>query len=305
MRVLDRASSHTECPGAAGLVAGSSAWTRRFGRSGSPECDSRMAARAERVWRSRTRALAVVSLVAVLVLAAGFGSAAGVAPPPTGVPGPASAIGTRGMGGGFSGAVAALSERREAGTLVASQSGATVPGAQAGPRAEAPSAIRAQAVVSQAIAPRPSAIMRPVKVPLASAAELNRPSVTVASLASSTPRRPGTITIETFGYSFGGAPEGCAFVADVRNISAGPFLPSETGLMPGVRERVMATSAAQEWLRVFTTEWAPALKDGDRVAIGCSMGHHRSVTLALLFAEDLKARGYAVNLEHRDILRAW
>ena len=66
----------------------------------------------------------------------------------------------------------------------------------------------------------------------------------------------------------------------------------------------MATSAAQEWLGVRDT-WAPALKDGDRVAIGCSMGHHRSVTLALLFAEDLKARGYAVNLEHRDILRTW
>ncbi len=251
------------------------------------------------------RALAVASLVVVLVLAAGFGSAAGVAPPPTGTPSQASGIGTRGVAGGFSGAVAALGEHRGAGTSAASQPDATVPGLQAGPRGEAPSAIRAEAVVSQAIAPRPSATMRPVKVPRADAVGVTAPSVAVASLASPTPRTPKTITIETFGYSFGGAPGGCAFVADVRNISAGPFLPSETGLMPAVRERVMATSAAQEWLRVFDTQWAPALKDGDRVAIGCSMGHHRSVTLALLFAEDLKARGYAVNLEHRDILRTW
>jgi UPF0042 nucleotide-binding protein len=146
--------------------------------------------------------------------------------------------------------------------------------------------------------------MHPAKVPPADLPEVVSSSAAVAFVASSL-RKPGVITIETFGYSFGGAPEGCAYVADVRNISAGPFLPSETGLMPAVRERVMATSAAHEWLRVFDTQWAPALKDGDRVAIGCSMGHHRSVTLALLFAEDLKARGYAVNLEHRDILRTW
>jgi UPF0042 nucleotide-binding protein len=147
--------------------------------------------------------------------------------------------------------------------------------------------------------------MLPLKVPRAGTPVVAATSVVAAAVASSSPRTPGTITIETFGYSFGGAPEGCAFVADVRNISAGPFLPSETGLMPSVRERVMATSAAQEWLSVFTTQWTPALKDGDRVAIGCSMGHHRSVTLALLLAEDLKARGFAVNLEHRDILRVW
>jgi hypothetical protein len=304
MRVLERASSHPECPSADGGIAGLSVWTARFGRSGPPQCDSRVAARAERAWRSRARALAVATLVAILVLAAGFGSAAGMARPPMVTPSLSSGIETREVSGGFSGAVAPIGERQGTVMLVANTPSPTGLRAQAGSQGEAPSAIRAQAFVSQAIAPRPSATMRPVDVPRASAPEV-APSMSVAALASATPRKPRTITIETFGYSFGGAPEGCAFVADVRNISAGPFLPSETGLMPSVRERVMATSAAQEWLSVFITQWAPALKDGDRVAIGCSMGHHRSVTLALLFAEELKARGYAVNLEHRDILRAW
>ena len=189
------------CPEPAGFVAGSSGRgsLERFGRSGSPGRDSRkMAARAERVWRSPHRERSrIASLVVVLVLAAGFGSAAGVAPPPTGTRSQASGIGTRGVGGGFSGAVAALGEHRGAGTSAASRSDATVPGVQAGPRGEAPSAIRAEAVVSQAVAPRPSATMHPVKVSRADAVGVTPPSVAVASLASPTPRTAKTVTIET------------------------------------------------------------------------------------------------------------
>ena len=67
----------------------------------------------------------------------------------------------------------------------------------------------------------------------------------------------------------------------------------------------MATNAARTWLSVLRTRWMPALKDGDKVAIGCSRGHHRSVTLAVIFAEDLMAKGYTVNVVHRDIQRTW
>jgi hypothetical protein len=115
----------------------------------------------------------------------------------------------------------------------------------------------------------------------------------------------GTITIATFGYSFAGPPDGCAYVADVRNIDVGGFSQDETGLMTSVRERVMAVPAAQEWLAVMRTVWMPTLKAGDEVAIGCSRGHHRSVTLAVIFAEDLRAQGYAVDVLHRDILKSW
>jgi hypothetical protein len=113
----------------------------------------------------------------------------------------------------------------------------------------------------------------------------------------------GAITIVTFGHKYGPPPSGCKLVADVRNIEAGPFDRSETGLLPSVRERVMATPEGQAWLNVFKTEWIPALKPGDTVAIGCSIGHHRSVSLGVILADELTARGYTVNLVHRDITK--
>ena len=118
-------------------------------------------------------------------------------------------------------------------------------------------------------------------------------------------RGHGTITVETFGYDFGPAPAGSKFVADVRNIDAGDFAQSENGLMASVRARVMATSAAQMWLSVMETQWEPALKNGDKIAIGCARGHHRSVTLGFLLAAHLRAQGYTVNFVNRDIARTW
>ena len=115
----------------------------------------------------------------------------------------------------------------------------------------------------------------------------------------------GAITIITFGYDFGGPPAGCRFVADVRNIDAGDFAQDETGLMPAVMARVMATSAAQTWLTVIRTQWVPALKPGDVVAIGCARGHHRSVALGVILSQLLQSHGYSVNLVHRDILKTW
>jgi hypothetical protein len=119
------------------------------------------------------------------------------------------------------------------------------------------------------------------------------------------PGKNGTVTIETFGYDFGGPPASARFVADVRNIQAGSFSQSETGLMASVRARVMATSAAQHWLSVMETRWAPNLKNGDLVAIGCARGHHRSVSLAVVFGQYLQSKGYSVKFIHRDIAKTW
>lgn len=126
-----------------------------------------------------------------------------------------------------------------------------------------------------------------------------------ATAGSSGGGSKGTVTIITFGYDFGSPPSDCKFVADVRDIDAGSFSQSETGLMPSVIARVMATGAAQAWFNVFQTEWIPAMKSGDTVAIGCAKGHHRSVALGVLLANELTARGYTVNLVHRDILKGW
>jgi RNase adaptor protein for sRNA GlmZ degradation len=114
-----------------------------------------------------------------------------------------------------------------------------------------------------------------------------------------------TITIETFGYKFGKAPRGSRFVADVRNIKAGSFTWRQNGLMSWIRKRVMRTSGAKRWHRYFLARWVPRLKNGDKIAIGCSRGHHRSVSLAVVLGADLRARGYKVKFIHRDIKRRW
>lgn len=143
---------------------------------------------------------------------------------------------------------------------------------------------------------------------LARAATLQSADATGSAASTPTPAPPvakGTITIVTFGYKFGRAPKGCRFLADVRNINAGTFSPRQNGLMASVRNRVMRTAAAKRWHRLFLTKWLPKLKAGDKVAIGCSRGHHRSVALAYVFAQDLRASGYTVKLVNRDIKKKY
>jgi len=114
-----------------------------------------------------------------------------------------------------------------------------------------------------------------------------------------------TVTIETFGYKFGKAPRGCRFVADVRNVKAGTFTQKQNGLMASVRRRVMKSAGAKAWHRYFLNKWVPQLKDGDKIAIGCARGHHRSVSLAVVLGADLVAKGYKVEFIHRDIKKRW
>ena len=131
------------------------------------------------------------------------------------------------------------------------------------------------------------------------------PGAAAVKAAAAHAASAGTITIVTFGYNFAGPPSGARFLADVRNISAGSFLQTENGLMASVRARVMAAPAAQVWLAHMQGVWLPQLKAGDMVAIGCARGHHRSVTLAYLFAQDLRAKGFKVNLVNRDIYKTF
>jgi len=144
-----------------------------------------------------------------------------------------------------------------------------------------------------------------------SVAQASSPKVKRASASKKTTRSTakksskGTITIVTFGYSFAGPPSGCKYVADVRNIQAGSFSPDENGLMASVRKRVMAAPQAQAWHKKMVSEWLPNLKGGDKIAIGCARGHHRSVTLAVVFSADLEAQGFTVKLVNRDIHKTW
>lgn len=163
-------------------------------------------------------------------------------------------------------------------------------------------------LTASATAARSSAAMaasaRTKATPVAAAKPAAKKSSTPTP-ASTKPKPAKVITIETFGYSFAGPPSGCKFVADVRNINAGTFTQSENGLMASVRKRVMATAAAKAWHNVMLKKWLPKLKAGDKVAIGCARGHHRSVSLAVVFAADLRAHGLTVKLVNRDIHNTW
>lgn len=110
------------------------------------------------------------------------------------------------------------------------------------------------------------------------------------------------LTIITFGYKVGPPPEDCAWIADVRNIPDSVFdgLKDKTGLDKAVSDKILATSQAQAWLDKFTAK-LPELRDGDRIAVGCSIGVHRSVAVAQAMAKIARDAGWNVTVENRDL----
>ena len=113
----------------------------------------------------------------------------------------------------------------------------------------------------------------------------------------------GHITIMTFGYSYGGPGSGFKHVANVQNVRAARSgTPENDGRSGKVHDEVMANSAAKAWLEKMK-KWS--LEDGDKVAIGCSRGHHRSVAIAVEYASWLRSQGYSVTLQNRDISKAY
>jgi len=270
----------------------------RGGRAGTPSYRSRIERHTRRGTHRLTVAFRAVSaLGALCIAAAGLAAVFGLAAPPS------AAHGVVRTGAAEPGLVAAIR---------------LVPQSQAGPLlvpnamwlAEATDAASGKALGSSGdVAVRqPAPKAPPIAVTPAGGGSALASAAGAAGAAGAVKLRSrGTVTIETFGYSFDGAPGGSEFTADVRNIPTEgfDFRQDENGLMPSVRERVMSTAEANTWLSVMRNRWIPELDDGEQVAIGCSRGHHRSVTLAVLLAEDLRAAGFTVNLVHRDINKTW
>ena len=78
-----------------------------------------------------------------------------------------------------------------------------------------------------------------------------------------------------------------------------------------VQEYVMKSPLAKEFyahLRSLLETAMPGYihegKSSLTIAIGCTGGQHRSVTIANKIATDLKADGYQVNIHHRDVDKA-
>ena len=119
------------------------------------------------------------------------------------------------------------------------------------------------------------------------------------------------INIMSFGYKFG-IPQEADYVMDARFLP-NPYYDTElrpkTGNDKEIQEYVMSDGKGEKFLDMivqlvdFTV---PELieKDGLHrlvIAIGCTGGRHRSVTIANLLGEKLRELPYSIHIYHRDI----
>jgi UPF0042 nucleotide-binding protein len=117
-------------------------------------------------------------------------------------------------------------------------------------------------------------------------------------------------TILSFGFKYG-IPVDADFVFDVRFL-ANPFweedLKKLTGLDKKVQDFVLKQEGAEnfsktinELINVTTPGYVREGKKYVTVAIGCTGGKHRSVTIASKVAQELKSNGAKVRVVHRDL----
>jgi len=119
-----------------------------------------------------------------------------------------------------------------------------------------------------------------------------------------------SITVVSFGFKYG-LPLDADMVFDVRFLP-NPFyveaLRRKSGEVVEVGEYIWKWPITQQFMEKmtdFTDFLVPNyIKEGKShliIAIGCTGGMHRSVFVACKIYEDLKNKGYKVNLDHRDI----
>ena len=117
------------------------------------------------------------------------------------------------------------------------------------------------------------------------------------------------INIQSFGYK-NGIPIDADLVMDVRflkNPFYEPSLRSMTGRDQAVRDYIFKDEKAKHFLNSycdFMHEILPQYAASGRldvnIAIGCTGGQHRSISVAIELANNLKKAGYDVHIKHRD-----
>lgn len=118
------------------------------------------------------------------------------------------------------------------------------------------------------------------------------------------------ITIISFGYKYG-IPVDANFLQDVRFLP-NPYydetLKEKSGLDLSVREYVKRTPASREYisrlkefLEFYISQYFLSEKGSLTIAIGCTGGRHRSVTVACEIYNHLISCGYTADIFHRDI----
>lgn len=121
------------------------------------------------------------------------------------------------------------------------------------------------------------------------------------------------VNVMSFGFKYG-LPLDADIVMDVRFLPNPFYLPELkhlTGNDQAVQDYVMQTSEAQAFYRHFLalliTTLPGYIKEGKSsltIAIGCTGGQHRSVTMANRLSAVLKEVGYQAGVHHRDIEKA-
>lgn len=121
------------------------------------------------------------------------------------------------------------------------------------------------------------------------------------------------VTVQSFGFKYG-IPADSDLVFDVRFLP-NPFYVEElrpkTGNDPEVQEYVMSSETAQTFLDKLTDlvdflmpNYVAEGKNQLVIAMGCTGGKHRSVTLANKLYDHLcQKQGYGLKIVHKDILR--
>jgi RNase adapter protein RapZ len=120
------------------------------------------------------------------------------------------------------------------------------------------------------------------------------------------------VSVVSFGFKYG-IPVDTDFMADMRFLPNPHWIPElrpRTGLDPEVSGYVLGQDGAEEfvqrWVELVIGVADGYLRQGKRfaqVAIGCTGGKHRSVTVTEEVVRRLKARGLEARAYHRDLGR--
>ena len=122
------------------------------------------------------------------------------------------------------------------------------------------------------------------------------------------------VTIMSFGFKYG-VPADCDLVFDVRFLPNPYYVPElkhKTGEDKDVRDYVLKSPVSTEFLEKLTDmikflipNYINEGKNQLVIGIGCTGGHHRSVTVANTLYEYLNNTdaNYGIRITHRDILR--
>ena len=121
-----------------------------------------------------------------------------------------------------------------------------------------------------------------------------------------------TVTVVSFGFKFG-LPVEADLVFDVRFLLHPYYIPelrNLTGLDSEVRDFVFSyqqtrdfTEKVEDLLSFCLPSYVDEGKTNLVIAVGCTGGKHRSVSVARELGDFIARKGYGVTLSHRDLGR--